>query len=1388
MGAKLSLLAPHAQTVAVRAYVDVLPDFRFLDVCNESRFLKTIRAHDYATDTLVVMKVFVKPPLVGVRLLQTAENLAAEARKLSAHACVLPWCRLLETDLAGYLVRTLVRANLYDRMLLRPFLAPVEKAWLVFQLLEAVALLHTELGICHGDIKAENVLVTSANWLVLTDFSAHLKPTYLPHDNPLEFVFYFDSSQRRSCYLAPERMCASPKEGALTPEMDLFSVGCVIAELFNDGEPTFNLSSLFKYKRGESRPNFSHLGPFAALVTLLLAVDPTQRTLAAALLQLFRGKCFPEYFYTFLYPFVRDLNAAASSDEQLCTIYDNFDKIVEALGYTYESHSDPDHPALRLGLRGLPEGYTIRPLSALQPEPSTHEHGALLVLDIVFSLLKTLKRPENKIHACHIIVALSERVSDDAKLDRCVPHLCDVIDDFLQDSATSELQPSVRIAAVALSSLTDVLAACSTVSTINALVFPEYLNPKLKSIAFLQPASQIRSYLAVQIPYLAQIASRFCDSATPNTDLFKNPRLQIAADFKDITEAILTDSNANVRAALVSHILPLCRFFGVDKTNDLILPHLITYLNDPNYQLRLVFLDSIMKIGPFIGLLAVEQYLLPLLFQTLGDHEKLVVLKVLEIFHSFVSEGLIDPATEFNALSIYKELVTSSAPLLLQPNEWIRQSVLCLILEIAKKLSDADKFCFLYPLIKTYLSYDIVVLDWDTLYPCLTKPLSRQAFEMAATWASEVRHSLFWKQSKISAIGRSNGRRKLVTFSKDLGKSVYISSQNDPVSRKLAVEIPLSPEDRLWIMKLKSVGMDERDLWKVFALKEHFLSYTRSKANSQNSDQTEFQLATDMSIPPTNIFSDVCYKTEPLSQTRVLESVQTKRDVSLVIGKGSKALASLQTIEANVLGELEVGHATKNQYHHNHLHTTGQDSKSAHKVLSINREKLISAAMRHNFTGDNPYIVKYLQSVDFEPSIDDFVEFGSIVKSGENTTLQEINVQGALVANINASDSLPDCINKVVVGPTSEFFVTGSEQGHLKVWDTNKLERDVNVRAPALSADLKSPIKDIAFMPHRFVLAVALESGGISLFRLNVSRNRHRKIVRYQLLSLVRHSSVPTGYVTMMLFASTPSQTLLVGVTSGCTIVAFDVITMELVYEVENPLEHGVPSTFIVSRQCDWLLLGTKLGVLCLWDLRFKVFVKAWTLHVDSVASDCEISRLVLLPNWLLDESTHFAMMVGSADSDVTVWSIPAFECRHILASNANPIFRVYTLRPVESGGVERLLAALKFDVNQSSLHNILKYFRPRGLSGRGSIITATAKRLVIVWDTAAASDSQALSRSGNFTEERYSLKLTMLYENSTKDAAQITGQDVITDVSVLTRPSTMIVTVDRSGCICVYK
>lgn len=163
------------------------------------------------------------------------------------------------TSSPAYLIRQYFGANLYDRLSTRPFLTELEKLWIIYQLMRAVESSHEE-GVVHGDIKPENVMVTSWNFVALTDF-ATMKPVCIPDDDPKDFLYYFDSMGRRRCYVAPERFYKSSVMGSQvvggaessnpsldyessrlggelggsekihTPAMDVFSLGCTIAEV-----------------------------------------------------------------------------------------------------------------------------------------------------------------------------------------------------------------------------------------------------------------------------------------------------------------------------------------------------------------------------------------------------------------------------------------------------------------------------------------------------------------------------------------------------------------------------------------------------------------------------------------------------------------------------------------------------------------------------------------------------------------------------------------------------------------------------------------------------------------------------------------------------------------------------------------------------------------------------------------------------------------------------------------------------------------------------------------------------------------------------------------------------------------------------------------------------
>eukprot|EP00873_Tetraselmis_striata_P002336 jgi/Tetstr1/422600/TSEL_013406.t2 len=184
--------------------------------------------------------------------------------------------------------------------------------WLVFQLLHAVAHSHSQ-GIRHGDIKCENCLVTSWNWLYLTDFASY-KPTMLPADNPANFSFFFDTGSRRRCYVAPERFYeAGSGEGsapALTESMDIFSLGCCIAEVFMEGRALFDLSQLLAYRAGDFSPAavLTDLdADVQEMVMHMIQRSPSERLSAGAYLATWGPRIFPAYFQDPLHSFFYSL-------------------------------------------------------------------------------------------------------------------------------------------------------------------------------------------------------------------------------------------------------------------------------------------------------------------------------------------------------------------------------------------------------------------------------------------------------------------------------------------------------------------------------------------------------------------------------------------------------------------------------------------------------------------------------------------------------------------------------------------------------------------------------------------------------------------------------------------------------------------------------------------------------------------------------------------------------------------------------------------------------------------------------------------------------------------------------------------------------------------------
>ncbi|KAI3447049.1 hypothetical protein Pfo_003714 [Paulownia fortunei] len=116
--------------------------------------------------------------------------------------------------------------------------------------------------------------------------------------------------------------------------MDIFAVGCVIAELFLEGQPLFELSQLLAYRRGQYDPT-QHLekipdSGIRKMILHMIQLDPESRGSAESYLQNYAGVVFPSYFSPFLHKFYSLLNPL-SSDARVLACETSFQEILRQM-------------------------------------------------------------------------------------------------------------------------------------------------------------------------------------------------------------------------------------------------------------------------------------------------------------------------------------------------------------------------------------------------------------------------------------------------------------------------------------------------------------------------------------------------------------------------------------------------------------------------------------------------------------------------------------------------------------------------------------------------------------------------------------------------------------------------------------------------------------------------------------------------------------------------------------------------------------------------------------------------------------------------------------------------------------------------------------------------
>ncbi|ENH73777.1 Putative serine/threonine-protein kinase VPS15 [Fusarium oxysporum f. sp. cubense race 1] len=803
MGQGFSLATPSVGSAGID--ISELSDVHFEKSIGNARFMKSIRGRH--ENGLVLVKVLVKP-YADVKLQQYKKQIIEQSNAIDKIPNTLGFQRIIETETNGYLVRQFLYSSLYDRVSTRPFLEDIEKKWLAFQLLCALRDCHAR-DVYHGDIKAQNVLVTSWNWLYLSDFSSAYKPVMLPDDNPADFSYFFDTSGLRTCYVAPERFYASgeapPKKAKMTWAMDIFSAGCVIAQLFLESD-IFSLAQLYKYRRGEYDPVITHLSTIANkdladMIAHMIQLDPEKRYSADQYLEFWKGKVFPHYFYNFLHQYMELITDPSSgnspmsgtsknlgeADDRIDRVFYDFDKISYFLGYQLEKRtSDELQPPPRLSLSHFPvrlnipnHSHTVS--SELEPP---EDDGTLIFLTLIVSQLRNTARASSRIRACDVLLAFSERLTDEAKLDRVLPYLMTLL---VPDETDLVLIAAIR-------TITQLLQLVQTVNAFNSHVLVDLATTAQR---FLNMASSLRA--DGSMPITDPEVEPGADAKANFESVFDNAGRQLFEALESHSKQLVEDPDISVRRAFLASVPELCLFFD-HHSNDVLLTHLNTYLNDRDWTLKCAFFDTIVGIAAFIGSTSLEEFMLPLMMQALADPEEYVVQAALHSLAQLAGLGLLSRPKVW-------ELVDLISRFTMHPNIWIRESAAEFLSMSARYLPPADIRCNLMPLVKPFLKVE-VLSDFSELniLDALKRPLARNVFDQAITWASKTERGIYWKplqQLKPLLFG-SKGSTSSRTSRDLMQSSMGRVARND--------------EDEQWLTKLRNLGLKHEDELKLDAL------------------------------------------------------------------------------------------------------------------------------------------------------------------------------------------------------------------------------------------------------------------------------------------------------------------------------------------------------------------------------------------------------------------------------------------------------------------------------------------------------------------------------------------------------------------------------------------
>ena len=623
---------------------------------------------------LMLSKVHIKNKDLDI----TSYMLRFEALKYSFATTICPnllLCDYLETNKLVIIFRQYCSSTLRKKIISPPFLNLTEKLWLSYQCLLSVKQIH-DMRVCHGDIKSENFLTTSWNWLFLADISNFYKPSYLIEGDLTSYKYFYSNSERPACYLPPEKFSSKQRDDALTQEMDIFSLGCVIAEIFLDGQCLFTLPELLSYKRSilKSPGKIGEIKNDAirSMINSMISLLPEDRKAIDYYVKYWETNVI-SFEMMGLYPVIAQIMIEKNGSNPWARI--------SSIVNFYENSSNEFR----------------------------NSEVLLILAEYITGNIRNVKLPFQMAKSIEILAQIGSQLTDDSKLHRILPFLISILQNKQERS---------KVKVVCINSLIIVLDNIKEISARDTHLFVEYIWPVISSLIH-DESDWVRSELAASLPKFAKIGRVFFDASQNHFKQEINYDKEIAKFttkfiriFKDL---IVSKPECQIQIELLKNFANLAEYLDMRSVLNNIIPIVLSWLNKGD-SYRVLILSQIPKLLDIIHTPEFFSQIFTCIEDGLTLHNELVVYSTLKVCRIL---------SEFAINSIRNMLLG-----LLHPNWWIRSEIINILKTMINNMEDYENYSLLRDLMLQYVNLpkNSVAIITIEIFDHIYEPFTRKDF------------------------------------------------------------------------------------------------------------------------------------------------------------------------------------------------------------------------------------------------------------------------------------------------------------------------------------------------------------------------------------------------------------------------------------------------------------------------------------------------------------------------------------------------------------------------------------------------------------------------------------------------------------------------------------